>query len=55
MMSTNNDTNNKINKLDIANGLKEMLINHQFTVENYAHYQLKISLEHLALTILLLK
>jgi hypothetical protein len=33
MMSTNKDDRNEINKLDIANGLKEMLINHQFTVE----------------------
>jgi methyl coenzyme M reductase gamma subunit len=33
MMSTNKDDRNEINKLDIANGLKEMLISHQFTVE----------------------
>ena len=30
---TNNDDWNKINKLDIANGLKEILVNNQFTVE----------------------
>ena len=33
--STNNDNNNnsRINKLDIPDGLKEILINHQFTIE----------------------
>jgi hypothetical protein len=30
---TNNDTCDNIRKLDIANGLKELLINNQFTVE----------------------
>jgi hypothetical protein len=31
--SANNDARNRINKLDIANGLKEILANHHFTIE----------------------
>lgn len=42
--STNNDTCNKITKLNIANGLKEILINHQFTVERLC----KLSAEDLS-------
>jgi oligoribonuclease NrnB/cAMP/cGMP phosphodiesterase (DHH superfamily) len=31
--SANNEARNEINKLDIANGLKEILIDHHLTVE----------------------
>jgi DNA integrity scanning protein DisA with diadenylate cyclase activity len=31
--NSNYDNDSRINKLDIPNGLKEMLINHQFTIE----------------------
>lgn len=42
--STNNDTCNKITRLDIAVGLKEILFNHQFTVERLC----KLSAEDLS-------
>jgi hypothetical protein len=45
--STNSDSWDKINKLDIANGLKEILIKNQFTVERL----LKLSAEDLAIAL----
>jgi hypothetical protein len=45
--STNNDTYNKITKLDIANGLKELLINNQFAVEKLC----KLSAEDLSIAL----
>ncbi|MGA7370891.1 MAG: hypothetical protein WBX01_17350 [Nitrososphaeraceae archaeon] len=44
---TNNDDWNKINKLDIANGLKEILVNNQFTVEKLC----KLSAEDLSIAL----
>jgi hypothetical protein len=45
--SANNDTCNKIRKLDIANGLKELLINHKFTIERLC----KLSAEDLSIAL----
>jgi DNA integrity scanning protein DisA with diadenylate cyclase activity len=47
MMSTNKDDRNEINELDIANGLKEILINHQFTIEDLC----KLSAEDLSIAL----
>jgi hypothetical protein len=47
--STNNDNNNnsRINKLDIPDGLKEILINHQFIIEKLC----KLSAEDLSMAL----
>jgi hypothetical protein len=45
--SANNEARNEINKLDIANGLKEILIDHHFTVERLC----KLSAEDLSIAL----
>jgi hypothetical protein len=45
--SANNDVRSGINKLDIANGLKEILIDHDFTVEGLC----KLSAEDLSIAL----
>jgi hypothetical protein len=45
--SANNEARNEINKLDIANGLKGILIDHHFTVERLC----KLSAEDLSIAL----
>jgi hypothetical protein len=45
--NNNNDVRNEISKLDIANGLKEILIDHRFTIEGIC----KISAEDLSIAL----